>query len=154
MTVPLAFLIFPFPAMHTSALNVSPALVTVDVPPITVPVAISSVSFAGQPPEPELSEGVPIVTVSPLELHVRLPPVARLMALGAVNVLKSFRFALDTEHFEADTGPFVVPVSFAHVRLTAAPAGGASVATAIDVGTATVATVTTTKIRRRISLPL
>jgi hypothetical protein len=44
-------------------------------------------------------------------------------------------------------------LSLAHVRLTAAPACGASVVTAIDVGTAMVATTAPTSIKRRISIP-
>jgi hypothetical protein len=65
-----------FPVRQTEAEKTSPFLVYLDVPPVTLPVATSSVLPFAQPVPPTLSFGLLTIVVCLLGAQTRLPPVA------------------------------------------------------------------------------
>src|SRR5579872_668969 len=137
--VPFASEILPFADRQTVAEYVSVELVTVEVPPVTGPVARNAASPAllGQIPVglSVVIWGAPMTTVWLLGTQVSVPPDSRAPTLP-VSFLSIFLSALGTAHLEIVTTPPAATLSLGQVRLLAAEAGTAPDKATTVVGTA------------------
>ena len=152
--VPFTRLILPLEETHALPDTVSPTCVRSEVPPVTVPLASSSVFLGLHPPWPgEVTVTLKIV-VNPLLLQVSVPPVASDTAGAEADLSVFFCALVSGEHLPMVRVELAVPFALEHVIPEAAHAGADEPATATAVGMDSALAAARARIIRRIKVPL